>query len=363
MNNITSRENQTAPGPLSRTNVTAIAELVPIASVIVIMNTLVFVVFLNSEKLRTPANMILFSLAITDFLTGALNIPMLIMVVFTPLIASNTVRFHLGYLLPVIHTVTAILSVYHIVFATLEKYLSIIWPITHRLVKRETVIKVLMMVWLFAFVIGFIPFAWINKIPSALGMKYVIGYVACCFVVVFLVPYIIMVYAFFKMFRAIARGAGQNGTSRTRKKLKRKIARERKCATLFFSMALLFVICWFPWFLLQLLIPLNLKSLRVPAHVFAIVRYVTSFINPMLYSLMRPDFKQAVKNLVRRMRLPRVLTFRFSCLGKDKGKKNLDGDVDPDCSSPFEQLYNLSNQPEGSMKNEDPSTVEIQLGD
>ena len=78
---------------------------------------------------------------------------------------------------------------------------------------------------------------------------------------------------------------------------------------------------------------------------------------------MRPDFKQAVKNLVRRMRLPCVLTFRFSCLGKDQGKKNLDGDVDPDCSSPFEQLYNLSNQPEGSMKNEDPSTVEIQLGD
>lgn len=361
MNNITARENQTAPEPLSRTNMIAIAELAPIASVILIMNTLIFVVFLNSEKLRTPANTILFSLAITDFLTGALNIPLFIIVAFTPLIPPNIVHFHLGYLLLVIHIITAILSIYHIAIATLERYLSIIWPITHRLVKKQTVIKVLMLVWLFAFVIGFLPFAWISKIRSPIGMKYVIAYEACCFVVVFLLPYVIMLYAFFKMFRAIARGAGQNGTSKRGKKHKKKIARERKCAALFFTMALLFAICWFPWFLVKLLIPLGLKSLEVPAHVFAIVRYVTSFINPMLYSLMRPDFKQAVKNLFRRMRLTRANTFRFSYLGKKNENMNHNGHVDHYCSSPLEQLYNLSNQPEGSMKNDDPCTIETQL--
>ena len=363
MINDTLRENQTIPGPPLKTNVAAIAQLAPIASIIVIINTLVFVVFLKTKKLRTPANFVLFSLAIADFMTGALNIPLLIIGFFTPLITSSTVRFYLGYLLPVVHTVTAILSVYHIVIATLEKYLSIIWPITHRLVKKQTVIKVLLMVWLFSFVIGFIPFAWINKIHDPAGTKYLIAYVICCFVLVFFVPYGIMVYAFIKIFEAITRGAGQSGTKETKTGHKKKLARERKCAILFVTMATTFVICWFPWYLLTLLTTLDfdLKALELPAHVITLVRYVTSFINPLLYSLLRPDFRRAVKNLVKRMRLPRTLTYRVSYRRKEKKQMNHDCRVDQVSSSTSAQPLVLLNNPEELTRNEDPCTAETQL--
>lgn len=348
MINETSREtNQTTAGPL-KINVTAIAQLAPIASIIVVVNMLVFVVFLKTKKLRTPANYVLFSLAINDFMTGALNIPLFIIVFFTPVITSSTVRFHLGFLLTVVHTLTAIISVYHIVIATLEKYLSIIRPITHRLVKKTTVIKVLLMVWFLSAVIGFIPFAWINKTRHPEGAKYFIGYVIFCFAAVFLLPYSFMMYAFVKIFGAISRGVGQCGTSDTRKRHKKKLARERKCVILFVTMATTFSICWFPWFLLSLLFSLKFEpeALEVPSHVFALVRYITSVINPLLYSLLRPDFYAAIKNLLKRMGLSFTANCG-SCHQRRGERQRMDAcHVDHVCATASEQLQALSNDPE-----------------
>lgn len=68
---------------------------------------------------------------------------------------------------------------------------------------------------------------------------------------------------------------------------------------LFVTMATAFLICWFPWFLLQLLFFLKFEpeALEVPAHIFTLVRYITSVINPLLYTLLRPDFYAALKSL------------------------------------------------------------------
>ena len=319
-----------------------IAQLLPIALVVLVVNMLVLVVFLKTKKLRTPANYVLFSLAVNDFMTGALNIPLFIFVFFTPIISSNTVRFHLGFLLTVVHTLTAIISVYHIAIATLEKYLSIIRPITHRLINRSTVTKVLLMVWFISAVIGFIPFAWIDKTNLPEGAKYFISYVIFCFVAVFFFPYIFMIYAFVKIFRAIARGAGQSGTNETKERHKKKVARERKSIMLFVTMATAFSVCWFPWFLLQLLFFLGFEreALEVPAHVFTLVRYITSVINPLLYSLMRPDFYAALKNMFS------TLNCGLCHLRRKKRQSTDICRIDQVCFTLSEHIQSLSNEPE-----------------
>lgn len=278
-------------------NVKAIAELLPIAAVIVTVNIVVFVVFLKTKKLRTSANYILFSLAVSDFMTGALNIPLFAIVVFTPIISSNTVRFYMGFLVTSVHTVTAILSVYHILFATLDIYLSIIWPVIHRLIKTATVRKVILVVWFVSAVVGFAPFTWINQIHSPSGAKYFQVYIIACFVMVFALPYSFMIYAFIKVFQAITRRLKERKKPRSYRK--RKLASDKKCIVLFVTMAALFAVCWFPWFALMLLYTLNfsLQSLDTPAHVFTLVRYITSVINPFLYSLLRPDFNTGLKKL------------------------------------------------------------------
>ena len=52
----------------------ASAELI-LAAQISISNFLVIFVYLRSKHIRTPTNAYIFSLALTDFLTGALGIP------------------------------------------------------------------------------------------------------------------------------------------------------------------------------------------------------------------------------------------------------------------------------------------------
>ena len=80
---------------------------------------------------------VLFSLAVCDFMTGIINIPLFIIESLTPVIKSFEVRYYMAILVSVLNNLTAISSCYHILIATTEKYLSIIWPVTHRLMTKK----------------------------------------------------------------------------------------------------------------------------------------------------------------------------------------------------------------------------------
>lgn len=287
---------------VSSIKVTPIAEFVPIAFVTIVVNSLVFILFLKTKTLRTPANYILFSLAISDFLTGLLNIPLYVIVVHTPIISSTALRFHLGFLVPVVHMVTAILSSYHICIATLEKYLSIAHPVSHRLIRKGTVKAAIMLVWLVAVFLGFLPFIWIDKVADSSGRKYVVSYLIFCLVAVFALPYSFMLYAFVTIFRTLS--ARLKRRSKYCPHPQRLVARERKCMALFVTMATVFAVCWLPYFLLMLLLrtsDLRPRASETAAHAIILIRYMTSVINPLLYSLLRPDFNAAAKRLLRKV--------------------------------------------------------------
>ncbi|XP_068713389.1 histamine H2 receptor-like isoform X3 [Montipora foliosa] len=281
-------------------NTEAIAEFVPIAFITIVVNSVVFVLFLKTKTLRTPANYILFSFAISDFMTGLLNIPLYVIVVHTSVISSNQLRFQLGFLVTVVHVVTAILSAYHIFLATLEMYISVTCPVTHRLVKKEKVKLGLFIVWFVAVFIGFLPFVWIDKTMDPSGTKYFVGYLIFCLVVVFALPYSFILYAFVTIFRALSERLKRR-TERSSNP-QRTAARERKCAALFVTMAALFAVCWIPYFLLMLLVAFDFRppALNTVAHVVILIRYITSVTNPLLYSLFRPDFNLAAKRLMKK---------------------------------------------------------------
>ena len=116
-------------------NIEAVAELVPVALLVTIANGLVLVLLKKNTKLRTASNYVLFSLAVCDFMTGIINIPLCIIESLTPVIKSFEVRYYI--LVSVLNNLTAISSCYHILIATTEKYLSIIWPVTHRLMTKK----------------------------------------------------------------------------------------------------------------------------------------------------------------------------------------------------------------------------------
>ena len=303
-NNTTSTGKPLYFDATTRLNVQAIAELIPVALLITIANGLVLVLFARRKQLRTAPNYVLFSLAICDFMSGVMNIPLFIIVAFTPVITSLELQFYLSILVSVLNNLTAISTCYHILVATTEKYMSIIWPVTHRLISRKTVATVLGVVWALSILVAFLPFAWVNMEDSETQAKLQLGHVIFCLVAVFLLPYSFMIYAFVVIFKWISTQGKTRSQSLSKQHLSRQASLEKRCLILFASMATVYLVCWLPWYILMLLFKVYDKRnrLQIPAHVFVLFRYATSIINPALYTFFRRDFRTALKSLLRKRR-------------------------------------------------------------
>ena len=177
-------------------------------------------------------------------------------------------------------------------------------------------LKVALLIWFVAAVVGFMPYAWFSLLLSdivAFG-KIQVGYIAFCLAFVFLVPCILIVVSQIITFKAIAKSCGQGLTAR--KADQRKAKNEKKCLIIFGLMAFIYVVCWLPWFVISLYFsfwfPLSQETsemLLKLSQVVAIFRYVTSIVNPLLYTFFKKDFITTFKRVVlRKKSLKRSLT-------------------------------------------------------
>ena len=305
-NNTNSTELQHSQDDIEGVDIQAIAQLVPVAFLIILVNGLVFVLFVKRAHLRTPANYVLFSLAACDFINGVINIPFFIIVAFTPVIPyPSKFQSNMFVLVSALNNLTAISACYHILAATTEKYLSIIWPVKHRLLTRKTVFIVLQIVWVASFIAAFIPFTWVNMEDRETQRNLELGHVIFCLVAVFLLPYTFMIYAFVAIFKSISNRGKKNGSIISRSHFTRQASLERRCLILFAFMATVFLVCWLPWYILMLLYKVyngEKEGLEIAMQVYVLVRYATSIINPVLYTFFRRDFHTALKSLFKKQR-------------------------------------------------------------
>ena len=87
----------------------------------------------------------------------------------------------------------------------------------------------------------------------------------------------------------------KNKNSREQKKKKS----DRKCILVFAAMASIFACCWFPYFIVMLLVNIRLKVLfSVFFEAVIVIRYITSLANPLLYTFFKRDFWSAFQNLL-----------------------------------------------------------------
>ncbi|XP_074609828.1 adenosine receptor A3-like [Acropora palmata] len=285
-----------------------IAELISIAAVIVIINSVVLFLFIQKKSLRTVSNYPLFSLAICDFVCGFLVVPLFI-VSFSGLITSHSVGFYVGFLVAVLHNFIAILSVFHIVVLTAERYLAIKFPLKHRVLGRHYMRKMLVSGWICSLLVSCIPFAWVDKMypvfqPESINL--LLGFTLFCLVFALVLPYIFLIYAFTTMFKVINRSLAKSFSTKSAVHFRKRIDMngERKCLLLFVIMAFVFLLCWLPWFVTFLLVQLDQKfepsTLQILSKVSLVIRYLTSVINPLLYTFIKKDCRCALKNICKK---------------------------------------------------------------
>ena len=285
-----------------------LAKLLPIAVATTFTNGLVLVLFYKRKSLHTASNYLLLSLASSDFLTGTVNIPFFIAFSFG-MIPYNSLAAHLLY---VIQTLLVISGSYHILVITGDMHFAIANPLRHHSLAKSVVWKLSFGVWMISTAFSAVSFVW-WKDSSPI---YNIAYSSSLLFIVFLVPYIFMIYAYVKMFIAISKRniPGQKNNSQ-KSRFRKKQGDKRKSIFVFATMAVTHAVCWVPYFTVMLiysiapLVPIaDTNSVHKVAELFAIIRFLTSVINPLLYIFFKSDFRNALRILcgAKGIRIPNI---------------------------------------------------------
>ena len=276
-----------------------LAKLLPIAVAITFTNGLVFVMFYKRKSLHTASNYLLLSLASSDFLTGTVSIPFFISFNFHGIIPYGSLAAHLMY---VIQILLAISGSYHILVITGEMYFAIANPLRHQLLAKSVVWKLSFGVWIISAAFSAVSLAWWKHTSP---IYHNIAYSALVLFTVFMVPYIFMIYAYAKMFIAISKRKipGQEHNLQ-KSRFRKRQGDKKKCIIVFATMAVTHAVCWMPYFTVMLIITIHIlvpvgdtSAVGKVAEVFAITRFLTSLINPLLYTFFKRDFRKALRIL------------------------------------------------------------------
>lgn len=270
------------------------ATLLPIAIAIFVTNTVVFILFYTQKSLRTSSNCILLGLAVCDFLTGTISIPYFL--VYLSGVIPDSMFYDFAVWMPIQERALAISTCYHILLITAEKYMAIMTPLRHQLVTKKTIFKCLAGIWL---VSGFIA-----TIQLALtGNSVHIGYSATCLIILFLIPYTFMMYAYTVMFKRVRhRMRPPSRSMKDNLRYKKGNRRDFKCILVFAIMAAMYFCCWFPYYTFRFAVFIKLIIEDGPvfckfAKIMAVFRYTNSITNPLLYTFFKRDFWLSLRSL------------------------------------------------------------------
>ena len=258
------------------------------------------VIYLVRKKhfLKTATNACLVSLAVSDFLAGAVAIPML-------LACNLTFNRRVCIAMDLCARFIAIATVLHLLAVTLERYLMIVHAMSYsRWVTKPRVIGGLVALWLFSLALCLVQLGWTEvRRPSKQSLRNDVIYDLVVIFIVLLPSFSMMVFSFCRIFATLRAQLEQRnrlqfpsvGVSLQRRN--NKPAKERKAVLIFCSLTLSFFVCWFSYFLEGLRGDLGIE-LEIPLWVqcvLVILRFSTSLTNPLAYTLFKMDFRKALR--------------------------------------------------------------------
>lgn len=266
---------------------------------VIVTNTLVCLLVYKVKSMRNYTNGFVVSLAISDIVTG---------VAF--LIQYNA-KLHewSRAALNVLYAIVLFVGASNLSAVTYDRYLAILHPFSY----AETITKVFKIVvpiiWIFSVVVACIPLTWEGNTTILHTRIYIVFFLTICIAL----PYVLIVYANYKIFRLVRQcvrrerelsisSHASNSKADTKKKCTpRKISSEAKVARVFAVASLMFVLSYFPtlfWSAANAVghkevVPMLLLDFSPFCVVFG------SLVNPILYSFMKPDFRRALKKILR----------------------------------------------------------------
>ncbi|XP_067272723.1 5-hydroxytryptamine receptor 1E isoform X2 [Pseudorasbora parva] len=338
--------------------VVVVALLALLTGLTAVVNGAVIAAICNTKKLHLPANYLICSLAVTDFLVSVLVMPISILYITSEawLLGPFVCEAWLS-----VDMTCCTCSILHLCVIALDRYWAITKAIEYarkRTARRAAVMVAI--VWVISIFISIPPLFWRQRGDGSGPQQCIIehdhvGYTIYSTFGAFYIPMTLILILYSRIYSAAKtlyqkRGSSRHLSSRSTDsqnsvhhcrvthafcisdvstsdptaELERShvatrmpsidleaqdmdernqicTSRERKAARILGLILGAFILCWLPFFLKELLVGLMLlnPSPQV-SDALTWLGYVNSLINPLLYTSFNEDFKQAFRRLIRR---------------------------------------------------------------
>lgn len=319
MNNTTN--NETGPGNINRQEDELKKKLLLSFYVIVLFftvvgNTLVCLAIYIDQRLRSPTNWFIASLAVSDLFYGLAGLPFRIVVNVTAL-----TNLSLCYLWIWVDMVCAAASMANLAVISVDRYLKITKPFSyHRHMTKKRSFLAIGGVWLYAPILA--SFA-IIKWPGAHGVIIDVPHDLCyndnkvfytvANIVAFLSPLIVLIVSYSLIFRTALSHFNKmkdmivGSSSKEDRRKQRSIVRDFKATKTLAIVLGTFTVCWLPFFIMFTISYYNPNYLRhFPLKVQTAIYYLFFFIlpnlnsacNPVIYAYFNIEYRRAFKKIM-----------------------------------------------------------------
>ncbi|XP_056284144.1 5-hydroxytryptamine receptor 1E [Pseudoliparis swirei] len=316
-----------------------------------LINAAVIGAICTTRKLRLPANYLICSLAVTDFLVALLVMPVSILYMTTEAWTLGRVACELWLSLDMTCCTCSIL---HLCVIALDRYWAITKAIAYaRKRSARRAAAMVAVVWVISVFISMPPLFWRQRPGGGGGGGGLhqcviehdhLGYTIYSTVGAFYIPMVVILILYYRIYTAAktlyqkrggsarqlsGRSAGsQNSADRCRvahtfcasdpsnsdaaekpdgaetdadEKNQICTSRERKAARILGLILGAFIVCWLPFFLKEVLVGLRVvRPSPAVSDFLTWLGYVNSLVNPLLYTSFNDDFKAAFKKLLGR---------------------------------------------------------------
>lgn len=262
-------------------------------------NMLVILSIVITKRLHTATNFIILSLAMSDFLVGGLMMP-LQCVMFL-----DVCFYHTKGVCPVYHFISSIVgnvSIYNVTLIAVDRYFALCHPFSY--VAKMSVRVVLRCVgfgWILSVIYNLLMIYTGNSEP---GQTKVTCFQACAipvsntwgltdFIFSFIVPCLIIIILYVRVLTVALRHAHViSDAARPRVKW-RKWKSEMKATKTLGTVVLVYLMCWIPLYVFLVNFE-NVPNSNVIINYLICLFYSNAFINPIIYAISYPWFKNAL---------------------------------------------------------------------
>ena len=264
-----------------------LAPTILLAVVILFGNSLVILSYKINKRLRTRTNAFLVSLSISDFLVGAISLPMWIYILIIEFSESAT----FNAVFRVLDIFAALASIYHLTAISIERYIAVSRPFYYKCLPSFFHRSMIAAAW---FVAGFL--ASVSFLNIVLKISWISRvYSTVLFICGFAVPTAIIPCMYIGVFLAarslLQRSPPRPASQQTGRSFMQYYQGQRNVAITVALITGLFIVAWVPFFAVSIIaayclhcLPSSPDSLRGLVIIVKSVHYLNSAVNPLVYA-------------------------------------------------------------------------------